>query len=234
MPCPSLTTSNNGVGLMPPIARATKSRRRWCGLSLRGRQHQPKGRGGLRPLIFVGAEMLAAKHLVHRRRLFEPLVAPPTRCPCITGVGPPRQGPQIPARGSTPPSPRGSYNLVRPVSSTNKRPTRVEGQEDRTTRADIDPAEEQALEVHLEPLSPWLRWLLVALGSVALVIGLIGLALPIVPQAIPLLFAFTALSLASEGFWRFLERLLSRWPSLRARVARLRQRAHRALSRRRD
>lgn len=100
-------------------------------------------------------------------------------------------------------------------------------------RIDAD-SDDETLELHLEPLSPWLRWLLVALGSVALIIGLIGLALPIVPQAIPLLFAVTALSLASEGFWRQMERLLGRWPGLRARVVKLRHRAHRALSKRKD
>jgi len=82
----------------------------------------------------------------------------------------------------------------------------------------------------LEPLPPTTRIAIWIVGSVFLLIGLIGLALPVIPQAVPLALGAALLSLASERFYTLLVKNVERWPRLAHHLARLRARLHRWLS----
>ncbi|HVS13375.1 MAG TPA: hypothetical protein VMV46_05610 [Thermoanaerobaculia bacterium] len=86
-------------------------------------------------------------------------------------------------------------------------------------------------EEALEPLPPATRIALWIVGTVFLLIGLVGLALPVVPQAVPLAIGAAFLSLASERFYSLLVRKVERWPKLARRLVQLRHRMHRLLSR---
>lgn len=91
-------------------------------------------------------------------------------------------------------------------------------------------ADETPEEVHLRPLPPLTRALLLIAGGLLFAIGLVGLALPIIPQTIPLVLGLAILSLASRWVHDLLERLLNRWPRVRRVVAQLRKRVHDRLS----
>ncbi len=80
------------------------------------------------------------------------------------------------------------------------------------------------------PLPHWLRVLLFVVGSVLLLIGLVGLALPVIPQTIPLAAGAALLSLASDAFYRFLRTRLRRFPWLWKPIRGFRRRAHRLFS----
>ena len=85
----------------------------------------------------------------------------------------------------------------------------------------------------LEPLPPpldgWLRTVLLVLGSGFLLLGLIGLALPVIPQTIPLALGAAMLSLASERLHHGILGLLSRWPAAARVLVSFRTRMHRRL-----
>jgi uncharacterized membrane protein (Fun14 family) len=98
---------------------------------------------------------------------------------------------------------------------------------------DLDPQQPDrpSHEEALEPLPPATRIALWIVGTVLLLIGLVGLALPVVPQAVPLAIGAAFLSLASERFYGLLVRNVERWPRLAQHLVRLRHRLHRLLSR---
>jgi uncharacterized membrane protein YbaN (DUF454 family) len=82
----------------------------------------------------------------------------------------------------------------------------------------------------LEPLPLATRIAMWIVGSIFLLLGLIGLALPVVPQAVPLALGVAFLSLASERFYALLVKNVERWPRLAHQLARLRATLHRWLS----
>lgn len=84
----------------------------------------------------------------------------------------------------------------------------------------------------LEPLPRGIRFALFLVGAVFVGIGLVGLALPVVPQVIPLILGAAVLSLASEALHRRLQNLLEPWPSAAERFRRVRNRLHQMFSRR--
>lgn len=76
-----------------------------------------------------------------------------------------------------------------------------------------------------------MRLLLFVIGGFLVLIGLVGLALPVVPQTIPLALGITLLSLASERIYRHLQSFFQRWPGLWRRIQALRRRLENRLSR---
>ena len=89
----------------------------------------------------------------------------------------------------------------------------------------------EGTERRLGPLPQGIRLTLFLVGSVLLLIGLVGLALPVVPQTIPLALGIAILSLASEWVHKRLRRLFVRWPSAWRRIQAVRRRLHDWLSR---
>ena len=85
-------------------------------------------------------------------------------------------------------------------------------------------------EETLKPLPTTTRVAIWIAGSVFLLVGLIGLALPVIPQAVPLALGAALLSLASERFYSLLVKNVERWPRLAHRLAQLRATLHRWLS----
>ncbi|MEM6704100.1 MAG: hypothetical protein AAF690_15385 [Acidobacteriota bacterium] len=81
------------------------------------------------------------------------------------------------------------------------------------------------------PLPTWVRALLFALGSLLVLVGLVALALPVVPQALPLAAGAALLSLASDRLYLFLRTRLRRWPWLWRPLRSFRIQVHRLLSR---
>ena len=75
------------------------------------------------------------------------------------------------------------------------------------------------------------RLMVFVVGGLFLLIGLIGLALPIIPQTIPLTLGIALLSLASERVYRYLQTLLGRWPRVWRTIQALRHRLESWLSR---
>ena len=84
-------------------------------------------------------------------------------------------------------------------------------------------------DVELPALSAVTRLVLWLVGGTLVVLGLIGLALPVVPQTIPLALGAAILSVASRRMERALARLLKRWPKAWAIVSRFRESMHRRL-----
>ena len=92
----------------------------------------------------------------------------------------------------------------------------------------------QTLNLHPErELPPWLRILLILVGTFFMLVGLIMLAIPILPQVWAFALAAMCFSLASQTVWRWLEYRLVRWPGLHTRACRLRGRMLDRLNRRR-
>lgn len=85
-------------------------------------------------------------------------------------------------------------------------------------------------EEALEPLPPATRIAMWVVGSLCLLIGLVGLALPVIPQAVPLALGVAFLSLASERFYSVIAKNVERWPRIAHRLAHLRARLHRWFS----
>ena len=84
------------------------------------------------------------------------------------------------------------------------------------------------------PLPKWLRLVLFAVGSLLVAFGLVALALPVVPQALPLAIGAALLSLASDRVYHALRTRLRRFPWAWKPVRAFRQRAHRLFSGRRS
>ena len=107
-------------------------------------------------------------------------------------------------------------------------PPKMKPSEDHVQRSE-DTYTTHELEPLPPPLDGWLRTILLALGTVFVLIGLIGLALPVVPQAIPLALGAAMLSLASERLHHGILGLLSRWPAAARVLVSFRTRMHRRL-----
>lgn len=75
------------------------------------------------------------------------------------------------------------------------------------------------------------RLVLFAVGGLLLFIGLVGLALPVIPQTIPLALGVALLSLASERVHRYLKSILHRWPRIWRTIQAFRNRLESWLSR---
>jgi uncharacterized membrane protein len=101
---------------------------------------------------------------------------------------------------------------------------------ERPDRGPEPPESEPPDTLHLRPLPPATRVVLWILGGLLFAIGVIGLALPIFPQTIPLLLGLAILSLASRRVHDWMERLLNRWPQARRVMRDLRKRVHDRLS----
>lgn len=83
----------------------------------------------------------------------------------------------------------------------------------------------------LEPLPRKTRLLLWVFGTALVFLGVLGLFLPILQGVLFLILGAALLSVASQGFFRRLQRGLRRWPKLAARVDRARIRLHRRFGR---
>lgn len=94
--------------------------------------------------------------------------------------------------------------------------------------ADLD---ERLREHHLPPLSVGVRVLLFVVGWTLLLIGIAGLALPGIQGVLTIAIGAAVLSLVSESVYRWLRRVLGRWPALMERVDGFRARLHGRLSR---
>lgn len=81
------------------------------------------------------------------------------------------------------------------------------------TKEAAEPLEEEALVVQAD-LPSWLRILLIFLGLVFGLVGLVMLALPVLPQVWAFALAALCFSLASHSVWLWLERRLRRWPKI--------------------
>ena len=73
-------------------------------------------------------------------------------------------------------------------------------------------------------LPSWLRILLIFLGLVFGMVGLVMLAVPVLPQVWAFALAALCFSLASHSAWLWLERRLRRWPKLHRATVRWRAR----------
>lgn len=73
-----------------------------------------------------------------------------------------------------------------------------------------------------QPLPRWLRVLLTLVGTTFLLIGIVMLAIPVLPQVWAFALAAVCFSVASQSVWRWLERRLRRWPRLHTRACSLR------------
>lgn len=103
---------------------------------------------------------------------------------------------------------------------------------ERVVVRDVVPTAEDSRENDSLPPPPrWLRIVLTIVGCTLVGLGLIGLALPVVPQMVPLVAGATALTFADERLYQALQRGLRRWPRLRTALRRTRQRVHNRLVR---
>ncbi len=81
-------------------------------------------------------------------------------------------------------------------------------------------------------LPAWLRVALAFVGTVFLLIGIVMLAIPVLPQVWAFLLAAVCFSLASEALWERLDGVLGRWPRLQNATRKLRLRSLSILRRR--
>ena len=86
----------------------------------------------------------------------------------------------------------------------------------------------------LEPLPTPVRVVFFLAGSVLVILGLVALALPVVPQAIPLGAGAALLSLASDKVYLALKTRLRRWPWIWKPVRAFRRKAHALFARNRN
>lgn len=73
------------------------------------------------------------------------------------------------------------------------------------------------------PLPLWVRVLVLTTGWLLVVVGVVGLFLPILQGGLCLALGFALLSVASQSVHLWLRRLLGRWPGLWKRLERLRR-----------
>ena len=86
-------------------------------------------------------------------------------------------------------------------------------------------------EPELPPLRTGVRILLFALGGLFLLLGIIGVLLPVVPQIVPLALGAALLSLASDRLNRRLRAfVMRRWPNAWRRIQRVQAWLHHRLS----
>ena len=83
----------------------------------------------------------------------------------------------------------------------------------------------------LQPLPLAIRVLLYFIGSLLIVVGLVGLVLPGLQGILTLALGLAVLSLTSEAANRVLHSMLGRWPTGLERYHQLRQKMHGWLSR---
>jgi len=99
-----------------------------------------------------------------------------------------------------------------------------------------DSEEPETLQVgngrpHPPPLSLQARLLLLFLGWLAVVVGIVGLALPGIQGILTIVAGLALLSVASETAHRVLRRLMRPWPNAWEKVVRFRQRLRAKFSR---
>lgn len=76
------------------------------------------------------------------------------------------------------------------------------------------------------PLPFWVRMFVLGVGWLLVLLGVVGLFLPILQGGLSLALGFALLSLASQSFHLWLRRVMGRWPGLWKRMERLRRRLH--------
>ena len=76
------------------------------------------------------------------------------------------------------------------------------------------------------PLPIWLRLLTVALGWLLVLIGVVGIFLPVLQGGLSLAIGFALLSISSQWVHLRLRRLMGRWPGIWKRMERFRRRLH--------
>ena len=82
------------------------------------------------------------------------------------------------------------------------------------------------------PLPVWVRALVLSTGWILVVLGVVGLFLPILQGGLCLALGFALLSVGSQTVHLWLRKLLGRWPGLWKRLERLRRRILRWIRRR--
>lgn len=81
------------------------------------------------------------------------------------------------------------------------------------------------------PLPLWLRVIVLVVGWALILIGILGLFLPVLQGGLSLALGFALLSVASQTVHLWLRGLMGRWPRLWRRMEKLRRRFRLALSR---
>ena len=76
------------------------------------------------------------------------------------------------------------------------------------------------------PLPIWLRAAAIVLGWLLIVIGVVGLFLPVLQGGLSLAIGFALLSISSQWFHLKLRGWMGRWPGIWKRMERLRRRLH--------
>jgi len=81
------------------------------------------------------------------------------------------------------------------------------------------------------PLPLWLRGIVLAVGWMLILIGVLGLFLPVLQGGLSLALGFALLSVASQSVHLWLRGLMGRWPRIWRRMEKLRRRFRQALGR---
>jgi hypothetical protein len=81
------------------------------------------------------------------------------------------------------------------------------------------------------PLPVWLRALVLSVGWICILLGIVGLFLPILQGGLLLAIGFALLSIGSQIVHLWLRRLLGRWPGIWKRLEKLRRKIHQKLHR---
>ena len=76
------------------------------------------------------------------------------------------------------------------------------------------------------PLPPWLRVSVLTLGWVLILLGVVGLFLPILQGGLMLALGFALLSIGSQTIHLWMRSLMGRWPKIWRRLERLRRKLH--------
>lgn len=82
------------------------------------------------------------------------------------------------------------------------------------------------------PLPLWLRVVLLTLGWLLVLLGIVGIFLPVLQGGLSLVIGFALLSIASQTVHLKLRSLMGRWPRAWKRLEKLRRRVHAWLHRR--
>ena len=76
------------------------------------------------------------------------------------------------------------------------------------------------------PLPTWLRLAVLTLGWLLILLGIVGLFLPILQGGLMLAIGFALLSIASQTMHLWFRSLMGRWPRIWRRVEKLRRKIH--------
>jgi len=76
------------------------------------------------------------------------------------------------------------------------------------------------------PLPLWLRLATTSLGWLLIVIGVVGIFLPVLQGGLSLALGFALLSISSQWVHLRLRKLMGRWPGIWKRMERFRRRFH--------